>query len=208
MDYYAFANIEPHGNVGYRVEVSDFDTGQLFPIVPNPYFFVHRPTEYVLNKERTSFYNFVFTGTGIDFNGNITFDNFPAEALMYVTFHIVDLGQYPEETKTVLSVRETEFFPFNNGITGSFPLSEMNPVNFYQIFFNVYLEENNQASVIYTSAEEYPTYDPIVIVRIGIDVTDSVGDSTKVFLRISNIYNKEKNPDQLYKFTIHATPIT
>lgn len=208
MDYYTFDNIEPSGNVGYRVQVSDFDTNDPFIIQPNPYFFAHTPTHRILNKAQTYFNNYNFTGTGIDFTGKITFNGPDDNVLLYVSFHIVDLGQYPENTQTVLSVRETDFFAFNNGVERSYPLSDMNNTHFYQIFFNVYLESDTQSSVIYSSSDEYPTYDPITITRITlISIPEYTGDATKMFLRIGHIYTKLTEPTQMYKLTIHATPV-
>jgi hypothetical protein len=205
MDYYAFANIEPCGNVAYRVEV--FDENQIFPVTPEYPFFVTKPTNYTLNKTSTVFSNYRYQGTGIDFDATITFDLFPGGDLLYATFHILDLGPHPEkENQYVHSVRETDFYEFNNGESRSFPLSDMNPIHFYQVFFNVYTDRQ-QTSVIYMSVEDYPEYDPIVITRMTIDVPDEAWDSTKIFLRISNIYNKETDPNHMYQLTIHATPL-
>ena len=119
MDYHTFENIEPSGNVGYRLEVADYDDPEqkVYNTFPNEiYFFAQKQSEGRLNKQETYFTGFTSILSGIDFEGKITLDGYQFEQILYVSFHIVDLGQHPETTQTVVSVRETPMVEFNNGV--------------------------------------------------------------------------------------------
>lgn len=214
MDYHTFENILPSGNLGYRLEVSDYDNPdqtnyETFP--SEIYFFAQQKSPGRLNKTETYFTGYTFILSGIDFEGKITLDGYVSERLLYVSFHIVDLGQHPETSQSVMSVRETPTVEFNNGVSRWFreSLSNMDATRHYHVFFNVYTEPNNQASVIYSSAQDYTEtgYDPIVIPRITLDVTDTTIDATKAFFRIATIHMKEIDPNRLYRISVTATPI-
>lgn len=213
MDYHTFESIEPSGNVGYRLEVADFDDQTtVYDTTPSEiYFFVQKQSPGTLNKQETYFNGYTFILSGIDFEGKITLDGYPFERLLYVSFHIVDLGQNPDTTQTVVSVRETPMVEFNNGVPRWFreSLSEMDSTRYYHVFFNVYTEVDNQASVIYSSAQDFAEtgYDPIVIPRITLDVTDATIDATKAFFRIASIHTKETDPERLYRISVTATPV-
>lgn len=214
MDYHTFENIEPSGNVGYRLEVADYDDPEqkVYDTFPSEiYFFAQKPSPGTLNKQETYFTGYTFILSGINFQGKITLDGYQYERLLYVSFHIVDLGQHPETTQTVVSVRETPTVEFNNGVEIYFQqqLSNMDSTRYYHVFFNVYTEPDNQASVIYSSAQDFAEtgYDPIVIPRITLDVTDATIDATKAFFRIASIHTKETDPERLYRVSVTATPI-
>lgn len=217
MDYYSFKEIEPSGNVGYRVQVYDLDSNIEYDAVQEqtdsilPYFFALRPSNYTLDKENTYFSEYTHILQGIDVAGKITFRDLHGNvdgALMYVSFHIVDLGPYPDINQTVVSVHEMPMAEFINGGFRTFgeSLSNIQNSNYYQVFFNVYTVMNDQSSIIYSSAEEYPVYDPIVITRVIIDNTEFFVDSTKVSFKIGSIRNKETDPNHLYRVTIRAIP--
>lgn len=217
MDYYSFKDIEPSGNVGYRLQVYDMDSNVEYDAVQGqtdsilPYFFAVRPSDYTLDKENTYFSKYTHIHTGVNVEGMITFRDSQGNvdgALMYVSFHIVDLGPYPDINQTVVSVRETPMEEFINGETRTFEesLSNIRNSNYYQIFFNVYTVLNDQSSIIYSSAEEYPVYDPIVITRVIIDSTEFFMDSTRVSFKIGSIRNKETDPNRMYRVTIRAIP--
>jgi len=110
-----------------------------------------------------------------------------------------------------VSVRETPTVEFNNGVPRWFreSLSNMDAVRYYHVFFNVYTEPDNQASVIYSSAQDYAEtgYDPIVIPRITLDVTDTTIDATKASFRIASIHTNEEDTGRLYRISVTATPI-
>lgn len=214
MDYHTFESIEPSGNVGYRLEVADFDNPEqtIYDTFPSDiYFFAQKQSLGTLNKQNTYFTGYTFILSGIDFQGKIQIDGYEFKRLLYVSFHIVDLGQHPETTQTVVSVRETSMVEFNNGVSRWFreSLSGMDATRYYHVFFNVYTELDNQASVIYSSAQDYAEtgYDPIMIPRITLDVTDATIDATKAFFRIDSIHIKETDPDRLYRISVTATPI-
>ena len=214
MDYHTFESIEPSGNVGYRLEVADFDNPEqtIYDTFPSDiYFFAQKQSLGTLNKQNTYFTGYTFILSGIDFQGKIQIDGYEFKRLLYVSFHIVDLGQHPETTQTVVSVRETSMVEFNNGVSRWFreSLSGMDATRYYHVFFNVYTELDNQASVIYSSAQDYAEtgYDPIMIPRITLDVTDATIDATKAFFRIDSIHTKETDPDRLYRISVTATPI-
>lgn len=214
MDYHTFESIEPSGNVGYRLEVADYDDPEqtIYDTFPSEiYFFAQKPSPGTLNKQETYFTGYTFILAGINFEGKIMFDGYEFERLLYVSFHIVDLGQHPETTQTVVSVRETPMEEFNNGVPKWFNqhLSNMDNTRYYHVFFNVYTELDNQASVIYSSAQDFSEtgYDPIVIPRITLDVTDATIDATKAFFRITSIHTKEQDPDRLYRINMTATPV-
>jgi hypothetical protein len=220
MDYYSFKDIEPSGNVGYRMQVYDLDSNVEYDAVHKvegqpdsilPYFFAVKKSNYTLDKENTYFSEYTHFLTGVNVTGTITFRDSQGNvdgSLMYVSFHIVDLGPYPDINQHVVSVHETPMAEFINGEKRTFreSLSNIQNSNYYQIFFNVYTVLNDQSSIIYSSAEEYPEYDPIVITRVTIDNTEFFMDSTRVSFKIGSIRNKETDPNRLYRVTIQAIP--
>jgi hypothetical protein len=235
-EYYRIEDIPPRGNVGYRLEALDYDqypdTGPTAIIPTNPtdiLFFAQRPVSAKIDKTVTRFSNYVYTPpSGLDFEGVILFPDYSyalgEEKLLYATFHVVDLGPHLDE-RTVQSVQVTEMLEFKNGVSRNFPMKnealataedpysiKVYMSHYYYIFFNVYEIENDESSIIYSSAEDYRLtgYNPIVITRIVLDMTDvPVIESNRVWFRIKDIVHNDRpetDPNAMYQIVATAIP--
>ena len=224
-DYYTFENVPPRGDAGYRLVTYEYDHGNVVSTSPNQHVFFALSDHKTIDKHNTRFTNYRYKLSGVDIDGLIklndveetdeTTGNVTDDRLLFLTFHVVDIGTSPDNT-VVESVREqfapgsSDMFEFNNNVSRDFPIENILSNRYYYIFFNVYNTKNDQSSIIYSSIEDYATtgYNPIDIKRITLDLTNANVDSYYATISIHNMHTVEEvDPTTMYKIVMRATPV-
>ena len=225
LDYYTFEDVPPRGDAGYRLVTYEYDQGNVVSTSPNQHVFFALSDQKTLDKQNTRFTNYRYNLSGVNIDGLIklndveeldeTTGNVTDDRLLFLTFHVVDIGTSPNNT-VVESVREqfvpgsSDMFEFNNNVSRDFPIENILSNRYYYIFFNVYNTKNDQSSIIYSSIEDYATtgYNPIDIKRITLDLTNANVDSYYATISIHNMHTVEEvDPTTMYKIVMRATPV-
>lgn len=225
LDYYTFEDVPPRGDAGYRLVTYEYDQGNVVSTSPNQHVFFALSDQKTLDKQNTRFTNYRYNLSGVNIDGLIklndveeldeTTGNVTDDRLLFLTFHVVDIGTSPNNT-VVESVREqfvpgsSDMFEFNNNVSRDFPIENILNDHYYYIFFNVYTMQNDQSSIIYSSIEDYATtgYNPIKLTRVVLTSTNANIDSFFAMVKIQDIHTMESNTDSVvYKISMTATPI-
>eukprot|EP00976_Prorocentrum_cordatum_P110942 1195289-Prorocentrum_minimum.AAC.4 len=220
---FQFDAVEPRGDVGYRVEITDLDDPSVVvPTLPaKVWTFVSNRAEtrdVYLNRAETYFTDFRYRLTGLDFRALIKLEGVSTfEQLLYCRFHVVELTgpdsqeDLQQQQPSVQAVYTTEMFEFNNGVERDFPVENFMPDRYYYVFFNVYTTENDETTVVYSSVNDYRLvgFNPVTISRMTMDITQARIDSTLTTFDVTRIDTMEPRPelDPVYKITVHATPV-
>lgn len=225
LDYYTFEDVPPRGDAGYRLMTYEYDQGNVVSTSPNQHVFFALSDQKTIDKHNTRFTNYRYNLSGVNVDGLIklndvqeideTTGNVTDDRLLFLTFHVVDIGTSPDNT-VVESVSEqfvpgsSDMFEFNNNVSRDFPIENILSNRYYYIFFNVYTTQNDQSSIIYSSIEDYATtgYNPIKLTRVVLTSTNANIDSFFAMVKIQDIHTMESNTDSVvYKISMTATPI-
>lgn len=214
-DYHTIENVPSRGDAGYRLMTYEYDEGNAMSTTPNQHVFFALSDQKTVNKQITHFTNYRYKLTGVDVDGHIALNDVMDDQLLFLIFHVVDIGTSPDST-TIESVREqfepgtNDMFELNNNVSRSFGIENILNDHYYYIFFNVYSTKNDQSSIIYSSLEDYTAtgYNPIDIQRITLDISNVMLESNYVSISISALHAMtESDHTSMYKITVRATPV-